>query len=201
MEKRGDASRVEDLPEILLGAFERLPVGVLVIDADGTIVMANAEIERLFGWTQSELLGQSLDALVPNGTTHATIRDSLSRQLRARVTNAGREVFGRRKDGSEVPVEVTLTPLQMTAGEFVLVSVLDLVDRRRTQADLQLRLEELSDLDALTREIATEFIDLPADDVDRRVQDALGRLGRALGVDHCTIFRLVQEKGDFARTH
>jgi PAS domain S-box-containing protein len=198
---QGDVARVEDLPEILLAAFERLPVGILVIDAEGTIVMANAEIERLFGWSQPELLGQSIDALVPNSTNQAALRDALSRPLRARVVNAGRDAFGRRKDGSEVPVEVTFTPLRMTAGEFALVSVLDLTDRRKTQADLQRRLEEASDLDALTREIATEFIDLPADDVDRRVQDALGRLGRALGVDHCVIFRLAQDKGDFARTH
>jgi transcriptional regulator with GAF, ATPase, and Fis domain len=115
--------------------------------------------------------------------------------------NAGRDLFGRRKDGSEVPVELTWTPLPVMGGEFVLVSVVDLTERRRTEADLQRRLEEASDLDALTREIATEFINLPADDVDRRVQDALGRLGRSLGVDHCVIFRLAPEKGDFVRTH
>jgi PAS domain S-box-containing protein len=94
-------------------AFELSPVGIIVIDVHGTIVLANREVERLFGYGRDELVGRSIDILVPERfrARHPGFRDGFFKNPQARPMGAGRDLFGLRKDGSQIPVEIGLKPI------------------------------------------------------------------------------------------
>ena len=123
----------------LRAAVESSPAGILMVDAAGRIVLVNREVERLFGYPREELLGQSIELLVPEQLRghHPEFRSAFLRDPKVRAMGAGRELFGRRKDGSEVPVEIGLTPVATEEGMFVLSTVVDITARKR--ADLRFR--------------------------------------------------------------
>jgi PAS domain S-box-containing protein len=104
-------------------AIEAAPTGMLLMDRKGSIVLVNAQIEKLFGYPRSELLGQPMEMLMPE-RLRANIPD-----LRSGSFSAAAELYGLRKDGSEVPIEIGLNPLLTSKGEFVLSSIVDLSQR------------------------------------------------------------------------
>jgi PAS domain S-box-containing protein len=121
-------------------AIEAAPTGMLLMNSAGTIVLANAQIETLFGYARAELLGQRIEMLVPERFRgdHPNFRQGFFSAPKARAMGKGSDLYGLRKDGSEVPVEIGLNPLQTTGGEFVLSSIVDLTQRRaidRLRAD------------------------------------------------------------------
>ena len=187
-----------DARDILRLATEWLPIGVLVVDAEGMLVVVNREIERLFGYPDGELLGQTVDVLVPESARghHAAFRHEFTAQPRARAMGASSQVFGRRKDGSEVPIEVRLTPVCADDSMFVLASVIDVAERDRAR----LPLDEQLAFDRFVGELAAGFVNIRADEVDCAVQDALDRVVRTLGLDYGALFQ-VEESGDFVHTH
>ena len=192
-----------ELPNLLRASLEWLPVGVLMVDGEGAIVLANRAFERLSGYAVAELIGQSLELVVPERTrpAHATDRERFMRQPEARPMGADRELFARRKDGSEVPVEVGLTPLTLGDRSFVLAAVIDSTERRRHDAELRKTLDERIDFEALIAELAAQFVNLPPENVDRTIEDALGRLAGALNLDRSALFQVVDATGDFIHTH
>ena len=107
--------------EVFRLAVEACPSGMLMIDYDGKMVMVNAEIENQFGYSREELIGQSVDMLVPERlrSRHAHHRRDFAPKPESRRMGAGRDLFGRRKDGSEFPVEIGLNPIR--AGDQFLV--------------------------------------------------------------------------------
>jgi PAS domain S-box-containing protein len=121
-------------------AVESCPSGMVMIDSAGKIVMANGEIERLFGYPRVELIGQPVDILVPENLRpqHVRHRDAFTHNPEARRMGSGRDLFGRRKDGSEFPVEVGLNPIQTREGLHVLGVIVDITER--TQAEEMFRL-------------------------------------------------------------
>jgi len=121
-------------------AVEASPSAMLMVDDDGRIVMLNAEAERLFGYARAELIGESVDRLVPARLrdAHPDHRGAFMGSPRARAMGAGRELYGVRKDGSEVPVEIGLNPIETAEGTYVLSSIVDITERR--QAELKFRL-------------------------------------------------------------
>jgi PAS domain S-box-containing protein len=123
-------------------AVESAPSGMLMVDATGRIVLVNREIERLFGWSRAELDGQPVEMLVPERfrAQHPQHRAGFFLEPRARPMGAGRELFGLRKDGSEIPIEIGLNPIVTEDGTYVLSSVVDISARR--QAERQLRESE-----------------------------------------------------------
>jgi formate hydrogenlyase transcriptional activator len=189
--------------EFLATAFEWLPIGVLMVNADGAIVLANREIERMFGYIREELLGNSVDMLVPDRwrPKHADLRQRFLQHPRPRSMGAGRELFGRRKDGSDVAVEIGLTPIPHGDSHFVVVSVIDITERRRIETELRAAQEERLRFETLVGELGAEFINLRADDVDRAIEDALGRVVRMLDLDRSALFQVVEASGDFVHTH
>ncbi len=116
---------------------EASPSALLVIDESTRIVEANSKTEELFGYDRGALLGSPIERLVPERyrTAHpAYVREYLA-QPQARPMGAGRELFGLRADGREVPVEIGLSPFSTPEGTFTLASVIDITERRRAEAD------------------------------------------------------------------
>jgi PAS domain S-box-containing protein len=119
-------------------AVESSPSGMVMVDPNGVIVLVNREIERLFGYEREELIGRSIDVLVPERLRqgHPGYRAAFFGAPRARAMGAGRELFGVRKDGAEVPVEIGLNPIETEEGLFVLSSIVDVSARRKAHAAL-----------------------------------------------------------------
>ena len=117
-------------------AVESAPSGMVLIDGDGKIVLVNREVERLFGFSREELLGQGIELLVPERLRggHPAHRRDYFADPRARAMGVGRELYGVRKDGTEIPVEIGLNPIDTDEGVFVLASVVDITARKRAEA-------------------------------------------------------------------
>jgi len=116
-------------------AFEASPSGMLMADADGKILMVNAQTEKQFGYSRGELIGQSIEILVPRRFRgkHPAHRKAFAAAPSARATGAGRDLFGLRKDGTEFPVEVGLNPIQTRDGLVVLSVMVDITGRKRIE--------------------------------------------------------------------
>lgn len=117
---------------------EAAPNGMLVVDQRGRLLWLNAQVERMFGYTRAELVGQNAEVLVPDRfrAEHPAHRSSFFAQPVARPMGAGRELFGRRKDGTELPVEIGLTPISTAQGPQVLCSIVDITARKAAEAAL-----------------------------------------------------------------
>ncbi len=120
---------------------ESAPNGILMVRADGTITLVNAQIERLFGYSREELVGQAIDLLLPPGMrgSHAQNVARFFAAPSARAMGANRDLFGLHKDGREVPIEIGLTPLETPDGPHVLASIIDITERKQAEAALQAR--------------------------------------------------------------
>src|SRR5262249_45323487 len=105
--------------------LERAPDAFLVVDADGTIHLANEQCEKLFGYSRAELVGQSVDILVPDEIRpqHPAMRASFYRAPATRAMGAKRELLGRCKDGSLFPVDIALSPVPGRDGAGIQVAV------------------------------------------------------------------------------
>lgn len=124
-------------------AFDASPTAMLMVGRDGRIVLANAEAERLFGYRRSELVGGELQRLVPDRfrSRHPDFRESFFGQPSSRAMGAGRNLFALRKDGTEVPVEIGLNPIETDEGSFVLSSIVDISERKAAQARFRIAVE------------------------------------------------------------
>jgi len=124
-------------------AVESAPNSMILVDERGRIVLVNAQTEKLFGYGRSELLGQSIEMLVPERfrAAHPGQRKDFFADPHARSMGAGRDLFGLRKDGTEVPVEIGLNPLKTGDGSFVLAAVVDITERKRAEERFRLAVE------------------------------------------------------------
>lgn len=119
--------------ELFRLAVEACPNGMLMTDSSGTIVLVNSATERLFGYRRSELIGQSIEILVPERMRkhHAGHRVRYAERPGVRRIHASDGLFGLRRDGSEFPAEIGLNPVHTAEGLFVLNVVIDISDRQR----------------------------------------------------------------------
>lgn len=125
--------------DLLEQLFEQSPDAILIADSQGLIVRVNAELERAFGYPRAELAGQSLEILIPERfrTAHPRYRESFAKQPRRRPMGAGVELYARRKDGSEFPVDIMLSPMETNEGSLVLAAIRDISDRKRVEDALR----------------------------------------------------------------
>jgi PAS domain S-box-containing protein len=116
--------------------FEAAPNGIVIVDEAGTIRDVNPSAERMFGYTREELLGAGVEQLVPEPSReiHRAERRAYIGAPRARPMGVGLELKGRRKDGTEVPVEISLSPMETGHGRFVIAIVHDMTERARLRA-------------------------------------------------------------------
>ncbi|THJ10212.1 MAG: PAS domain S-box protein [Nitrospira sp. CG24C] len=137
---------------------EAAPNGMLLVDERGTIMMVNASALRQFGYERDEVLGKPVEMLIPGPSRfgHRQHRDGFSKAPETRSMGGGRELFGLRKDGSEIPVEIGLTPIQTATGMRVVASILDITERKRLEIRLR-RAERLAELGTLASGMAHEI--------------------------------------------
>ena len=116
-------------------AVESAPNGAVMINREGQIVLVNSQTEKMFGYASDELLGQNVEVLVPDRfrNQHPAYRMSFFDDPGTRAMGAGRDLFGRRKDGSEFPVEIGLNPLQTAEGLFVISAIVDITERKKAE--------------------------------------------------------------------
>jgi two-component system, sensor histidine kinase len=125
-------------PEFLQSVLESAPDAIAISDACGSIVFVNRQLTTLFGYRKDEILGRSVDQLLPERfrARHAGHRGGFAQEPRLRPMGAGLELFARRNDGSEFPVEVSLSPLRNGADTQVIAAIRDVSDRRRIESEL-----------------------------------------------------------------
>ncbi len=119
--------------------LESAPDAMVIVDSLGSIVLVNSQAERLFGYRRDELFGKRIEILVParSRAMHVGFRTRYFEYPRPRAMGAGLDLYGRRKDGSEFPVEVSLSPLHTEEGQLVSSAIRDVTERRKVEQGLQ----------------------------------------------------------------
>jgi len=125
--------------------LETLPDAVVAVDRDGTIVQVNSQTQELFGYDRGELIGQKIEMLVPERyrRQHHHHRQNFAETPKTRRMGADLDLYGRRRNGSEFPVEISLSPVSTEKGMFVLSAIRDISDRKRIAEELRRANEEL----------------------------------------------------------
>jgi two-component system sensor kinase FixL len=138
-----ESKQAQERPRQML---EAAPNAMIMVSQDGTITLVNAAVEAVFGFAREELIGRPIEVLIPERfrAQHPGYRKDYFTDPKMRAMGAGRELFGRRKDGTQVPVEIGLTPLQTPDGPFVLASIIDITARKEAELVAQRHRTELA---------------------------------------------------------
>lgn len=141
-----DITEYKRLQEQFRRVFESAPNGMVMVDAEGKIMLANPHTQKLFGYRGEELIGQPVELLVPERSrnAHRVHRENFLREPQARMMGVNRELFGRRKDGSEFSVEIGLSPVETEDGKFVLAAIADVTVRKKAEHEAKRHLDELA---------------------------------------------------------
>jgi PAS domain S-box-containing protein len=142
------AQRLRASETRLREVVESVPSAILLVDRQGLIALANAQAETLFGYPRAQLLAMPVDRLVPDRSRslHAGLRAAYADRPRTRAMGGGRELFARRRDGSELAVEIALSPMDTSEGPYVLVAVSDISARKALERASARQRDELAHL-------------------------------------------------------
>jgi PAS domain S-box-containing protein len=137
--ERESAELRERAAEQLRLAIEAAPAGMIMTDGGGRMTLVNAEAERLFGYPRAEMLDRSIENLIPTTAwnPHGALRTNARLVRPTRVIGVGGDLYGLRKDGGQVPIEIGINALTTPDGEFALWSILDISARRRSEQELR----------------------------------------------------------------
>ncbi|HVV85745.1 MAG TPA: histidine kinase dimerization/phosphoacceptor domain -containing protein [Kofleriaceae bacterium] len=132
------------LPEVARMVLDAAPTGMIMVDDRGLIVLVNRHVELLFGYAREELIGQPIEALIPARFRggHPGYRAAFAGDPRTRPMGAGRDLYGLRKDGREVPIEIGLNPLVIGEDTFILSSIVDISARKEAERRIRASLRE-----------------------------------------------------------
>jgi PAS domain S-box-containing protein len=164
------------------------PSAILIAEPDGTILLANRELQRTFGYAADELVGQSVDLIVPEGLQPVPAGAPETPDIFHSSTVS--ELVGRRKDGTEIAVEVGLERIPAGNRVYVLASMRDLDEGRLLEDARRAALEEQLKTERFIAESAFQFINLPDNQVNDAIKECLGRLGDQLELDRSSFYTL-----------
>jgi len=124
--------------ELARSALDAAPDAMIIIDDSGVIFFANRQVSALFGYPQLDIIGKPVEYLMPERfrDRHVAHRQSYTRSVRVRPMGAGLELFGQRLDGTEFPLEISLSPIEDGGRVLVAAAIRDVSDRKRTEAEL-----------------------------------------------------------------
>jgi PAS domain S-box-containing protein len=127
------------------GLLEAAPDAMVVVNQDGEIVLLNLQAEKQFGYSRDELVGQKVKNIIPEGFAERLIADGTrtAAEALAQQIGTGIEISGRRKDGSEFPIEIMLSPLENAQGILVTAAIRDITERKKSQEHLLRTVGEL----------------------------------------------------------
>jgi nitrogen fixation negative regulator NifL len=139
------------LEERFRRVVESAPNAIVMVNQEGKIVLVNAQTENLFGYAREELIGQPVEMLVPARlrAAHSDYRTGVFGERYARPMGSGPDLYGLRKDGSEFPVEIGLSPIDSDEGKLVLSAIVDITQRKRLEKELEARNREIAKTQAL----------------------------------------------------
>ena len=142
---------IEVAPDAMLVILEAAPDAMVIVAESGTIILVNAQTEVVFGYARSELVGQSIETLVPvpYRAVHPSHRAHYFAAPRPRGMGTGIDLYGLRKDGSEFPAEISLSPITTPRGQLIIAAVRDITERKRLE---DLRRRSLEDANRLKSE-------------------------------------------------
>ena len=128
------------------GLLEAAPDAMVVVNQGGEIVLLNVQAEKQFGYSRDELIGQKVKNLIPEGFAERLVADALrsAEDALAQQIGTGIELIGRRKNGSDFPIELMLSPLESAEGILVTAAIRDITTRKKGEADLLNKMEELN---------------------------------------------------------
>ncbi len=134
-----DITQRERAEKLLRLVVESAPNGIVMVDSTGRVVLVNQQTEKYFGYRREELLGQQVEILIPERfrARHPEYRAGFIAENRARAMGLGRSLFGLRKDGSEFPIEIGLSPIETDQESLVLGAIVDITERVQVDHELQ----------------------------------------------------------------
>lgn len=131
--------KIDWTEEVWRGLVESAPDALVTVNAEGDIVYVSSQVKTVFGYERDELLGRKIECLLPERYRHRHVaqRGGFLQTMKFRPMGAGLELFGRHKDGSEIPIEISLSPLKTPQGVMVTAAIRDVTDRKRAQEELK----------------------------------------------------------------
>ncbi|NTV10965.1 MAG: PAS domain S-box protein [Zoogloea sp.] len=155
-----DISERKRAEERFRRVVEAVPNAIVLVGTSGRIDLVNRQTEHLFGYQREELIGQLVEMLVPERFRgrHPALRTSFFASPATRSMGAGRDLFGLRKDGREIPVEIGLNPMETESGTMVLASIIDISERKRSEERLERLLQETQSTTSVLADSTSEIL-------------------------------------------